>query len=249
MMRGTPRPTRPARPGRRTRGPSRRKSPSSTASRRSKLPCSFKAHSQATQRRWQHEAVLDLSAQDKAGICLDVFARPCQPVQPFDICLGDGKCEATLSVPRKNFPTGWNIIQVRKGQMVSQGDGPNLAAIRTVALVARKLESTNTVLHVADLRMLEADSMCPLVRPSDSDMLITKDGQIIDGTIVNDVYGINTAFGPFTLEARKVVGFAGVGPGTVRLLLTDGQGTSGLLTNRQIKMSDEAGKVHRGERA
>ena len=41
-------------------------------------------------------------------------------------------------------------------------------------------------------------------------MLITKDGQIIDGTIVNDVYGINTAFGPFTLEARKVVGFAGV---------------------------------------
>ena len=64
----------------------------------------------------------------------------------------------------QNSATGWNIIQVRKGQMVSQGNGPNLAAMDSVALVARKLESTNTVLHVADLRVLEADSMCPLVR-------------------------------------------------------------------------------------
>ena len=80
MMRGTPRPTgqRGLAGGRGDRaGANRHHRPRPTV----KLPCSFKAHSQATQRRWQHEAVLDLSAQDKAGICLDVSCPAGQPVQ------------------------------------------------------------------------------------------------------------------------------------------------------------------------
>ncbi len=192
-----------------------------------KLPCSFHAAQQVDQQRWQREFQIDLSSPGHAGIGLDVYCPQGQALQPFDIILSDGKKEAVYPVSRKQLATGWNIIQVRKGQLGDQAQKMDLAAIRNVALVAHKVEAANLNLYVADLRVLDNDPISALERPAGCDRITKKDGQAIDGTILTDTYSINTPFGQFSLPAENVVGLESIGKGSVRLVLS----------NRQISVS------------
>jgi hypothetical protein len=210
-----------------------------------KLPCSFHARPQAALQQWERAISLDLSKADRVGVGLDVYCPADLPVQAFELGIGDGVHWSTAAIARTDLHPGWNIVCIRKSQMQAERNEPaDWSHLRSLRLTARRGEAVNTVLHVADLRVLAADTMCTLPRPTLVDRLTQKDGQVIEGTVLNDLYAITTPYGQFMLPAERVVGLQSVGQGTVRVVLTDSQVVNGLMANRQVRISDAAGKVH-----
>lgn len=208
-----------------------------------KLPCSFHARAGAQVQQWERALSADLS-KDRIGIGLDVYCPSDLPVQPFDVSVGDGTNWSTAAISRGELHAGWNMVCIRRSQLLAEsGQGADLAHVKKLRLTARRGESVNTVLHVADLRVLAADAMSTLPRPAGMDKLTKKDGQVLEGTVLNDLYAITTAFGQFMVPAERVVGLQSVGQGTIKLVLTDSQVLNGLMTNRQVRISDAAGTV------
>jgi len=97
---------------------------------------------------------------------------------------------------------------------------------------------------LVNMRGGRAATLAPveLPRGREHDVVSLPRGRLATGTLLNEQYVLETAWGPMEFEAARVVGLL-AGPGGVRLALTDGQVVAGRLTSGPLRLKTADGQV------